>query len=402
MEIDVVNGFGPDGSQGGAAAATKDTTVFRSGLASAKYNSGAGNSTSFQVHGSGTTVASRSYWYRAYMCFTNLPGSTVLVAQNASGNTIGIKLTSGGKLQLFNLSAGTQIGSDSAATISADGATWYRIELLITMNGSNQIAATELQLDGVSVASTSGLALAGTSINWRTGWLEAPGANKVCNVDDVAINDSTGAANNSWAGSGKVILMRPVSDNNRGAFTGGAGGTTNLFDAVNNTPPVGVAEASATNTSQIKNRTTTNPTNCDLNLNSYTTEGILAADTINAIQVHCNDGEDPGTGTKAGTCAMVSNPAIAASASFNYGDDVGIQGTYPGNWKWHFTSVSDAPSVTLGTQPVIRMTCTSGATGSRSASCDFLGAYVDYTPAETFIEAPSISVQQAVKRSSYY
>lgn len=330
-----------------------------------------------------TWAASVTYSFRAYLLFSHLPAGTTRIMQLGSSIAgLSVRLTSAGKVQLFNDAAGTQIGSDSSETISADGTTWHRFEIQVTMNGSTQFASGELRLNGTSVATFSGLTLtAGNAV--RAGWCSGGtvgtdlGTNKQVYVDDVALNDSTGADNTSWPGDGAVVLMLPISDNNRGAWVAGAGGTTNLFEGVNNTPPVGVADASATNGSQIKNKSTTNPTSCDLNLDTYTNAGVTG--TVNVIRVIAVTGEDPATGTKAGTIEMVSNPAIGPSASFDYGNNAGAQSTYLGLWFWVAVQ-TEAPTPTLGTAPVIRITCTSGATAARAASCGLLGAYVDYTP----------------------
>ncbi len=364
---------------------TRDVTKQRSGGGCYKFDSTVGNAASFiQVGGFLTDAANKIFYVRSYFCFDALPGSTIAILSNVS--VCSARLTSAGKLQLFNENTGTQIGGNSVETIAADGVTYYRVEMAVTTDastGGNAIAL-ELRLNGTTVASTTGLSF-GRSSNVNIGWITAPGASKVCYADDIKCNDSTGANNNTWPGSGKIILMLPISDNNRGAWTqgAGAGGTTNLWNAVNNIPPAGAADASATSTTQIKNRTTTNPSNCDLNLDSYTGAGIGASDTVNFVELWANHGEDPGTGTKAGTVTIVSNPASSAGSSFNFGDDVGTQGTYVGNWRWNAIARAtvDGPTVALGTAVVVRITCTSGATGSRSASCDFLGMIVEYTPA---------------------
>lgn len=360
---------------------TRDTSNQRTGSACYKFDTGAGNAAAHCAFPVPTTAANRLFYGRAYVMFPALPASSGTFFTGISTATgAAARLTSGGKVQFWDEAAGTQVGSDSAATVATG--TYYRIEMLLTVNASNTAITTiELRLDGTTVATgtfTGGSFGGQFDVGWQVGAL--PGANTVMYADDLASNDNQGSVNNSWAGSGKVILMAPISDNARGAFTGGAGGTTNLWDAINNTPPVGVADASATDTSQIKNKTTTNPTSYDGNLDTYTNAGIGTTDTINSIQVWVNTGEDSATGTKAGTAQMVSNPAIG-TVSFNFGNDAGAQGTYVGNWFWSKTAFSEAPSVTLGTAPVIRITCTSGATGTRAAGCDFLGAYVEYTPA---------------------
>ncbi len=389
---------GPDGNPQGGNVPTRDTGTKRTGNASYKSDTGAGSADSYMSTPTAlwSAVAGKIVYFRAYFLFTALPSANGFIATIGAAS---VRVTTAGKLQLINFPA-TQIGSDSVDTIATSQ--WYRIELALTYDGTaTSFSAAELRMDGTTVASSSGLSLTvDTAANW--GWPVSPAANSVVYADDVAVNDSTGAANNTWPGSGKVIMMCPISDNNRGAWTqgAGAGGTTNLWDAVNNTPPVGVADASATATTQIKNRTTTNPSNYDGNLDTYTNAGVGTADTVNSIQVWTVTGEDPATGTKAGTVSMVSNPAIG-TASFNFGNDAGTQGTYLGLWFWSKTAISEAPSVTKGSAPVIRITCTSGATAARSASCCFLGAYVDYTPGATGSLLPGNTPVQSLVSALY-
>jgi len=357
-------GTPPDGQRGGAGIST-DTAVFRTGSASYK---GLNNQAFVNVGSTFTDGATR--FVRTYFFTAAAPSVAAPIMGTPTVTDPHARLRTDGAVELVVNSVAQ--GSPSASI--ADSA-WHRVEMQFVLTTSN-FTSCELRVDGATVATWSGTQARGNAA-LRIGWVTTPTTGTL-NWDDIAINDSSGAANNTWAGDGGCILMLPISDNSIGAFVAGLGGTTNHWDAVNNTPPVGVAEASATNTSQIKNRSATNPTSCDLNLATYTAAGVTG--TVNAIQVFVNTGEDPATGTKAGTCAMVSNPAIGPSASFNYGNDVGLQGTYIGNWFWSSTAISDAPSVTLGTAPVIRVTCTSGATTARSASVDFLGALVDFTP----------------------
>src|SRR5262245_17483984 len=248
----VATGTGLDGvSRVGSAGMSVDTATVRSGAAALKLDSGAGNIATNA--GFNATIALPATLYgRAYLRFTSLPGSTVPVARFVgTGNAASARLSSGGKLQLFNDVAGTQIGSDSAATLTTG--VWYRIELSL-LSASGTADAVELRLDGTTVASGSGLALNdATTVGFAAGWVAAPGANLVSHLDDYALNDSTGASQNSWPGDGKVVALLPTADNARASlWTGGAGGTTSLFEAVNNAPPVGVASASATNTSQVE------------------------------------------------------------------------------------------------------------------------------------------------------
>jgi hypothetical protein len=110
------------------------------------------------------------------------------------------------------------------------------------------------------------------------------------------------------------------------------------------------------------------------------------------------------TSAKVGQVGVVSNPAIAVinltanSGQFWSGT---AAGTYPTGWKWSHGTVTYAPSVTLGTAPVMRVTQVTSST--RIAMACFMGIYVDYTPAvSSFVAAPLESRLQAVPRASLW
>lgn len=372
---------------------TRDTGTFRSGVASAKCDSGAGNAAAY-VRPTGASnftdvviSASTTYYSRCYLNFTALPGTTTRVAEIAAAlgsNGLSARLTTGGKLQLFNNLSGLQVGSDSAATIATG--TWYRIEISVTISAAPQLTAGELRLDGATVATVSGLTHT-IPTQVVSGWTSAPGANKVCYVDDVALNDNSGANQNTWPGDGRIVLLKPISDSAVGAsWTDDAAGTTNIWDAVTNTPPAGIADTtSGSGLHQIRNAGS-NSSSYDANLTSYTTAGVGATDTVNVLVPLTATGAPVVTGAKTGSLGIASNPTIAniafvhggtAAANFWSG---AAAGTYLTNWKWEVGTVTYAPSVTLGTSPVARVTIT-GGTAARIAMVCAMFMYVDYTPA---------------------
>jgi len=366
---------------------TRDTTIFRSGVASWKCPTTATVQPT-SVAGNTLYGVSQTSFVRGYMLFDAAPASVATVMACASNSAsvpssgVSAKLTSAGKLQLFNEVTDAQIGSDSADTLSMNGTTWYRIEMKVIISAGNQVTDAELRLDGVTVASTTGATI--TASTQCFFGLLAGGTGVNAYVDDVAFNDSTGTANNTWPGSGKVVLLLPISDNAVGTgWTGGAGGTTNLWDAVNNTPPVGVADT-GTDTSQIRNATANASVNYDANLTTYTTAGIGASDTINALTPWTATAAPVVTSAKQGTFGVSSNPVIAnialaagGTAGAFWSGSAG--GTFPTGWKWSPGTITEAPSVTLGNSPVIRITQVTSST--RIAMVCFMGMYVDYTPA---------------------
>jgi hypothetical protein len=272
---------------GGAGTVTRDTTVTRpgSGPASAKCNSTAGNvvahtapANQSNAAGNGLgqfSTSATDYYARGYFNITNLPTSDVPIMRYDGGATaqVEIRLRTTGALAFYNATAGTQIGSDSAAISTGF---WYRLEMRALRASTTSVTNVEALVDGVSLGSAV-LALTATSGTglFRLGWVAAPGANKVLNVDDCAVNDAGSTNQVGYPGAGNILPLLPVSDNARGTnWVAGAGGTSNLFDALDNTPPVGLALASATNTSQIKNVTSDTTGNYDANLTDYTTAGV--------------------------------------------------------------------------------------------------------------------------------
>jgi hypothetical protein len=311
---------------GAGATVTRSTSVKRSGTAARAHNTGASASNAYSNLNWGLQ-GEFGYYLRIYFRVSALPStfaSLAILADNSALLT-SARLTSGGKLQLWNDVAESQIGSDSAATIAVD--TWYRLELYTKVISAGTDEAT-LRLDGTTVASASGLALS-TSMVTLGYFGFANGvhnANSVCYIDDVAVNDDQGASNNSWPGAGSIVYLDAISDNARGAnWTGGAGGTSNLFNAVDNDPPSGVSAASDTDLTQIKNTNTADTTgNYDTNLESYTTAGLTASDSITLVQSVLQVGSSSATNVS-GAIQIVSNPAQGSEESKLMGEGSAIE-----------------------------------------------------------------------------
>ena len=59
-----------------------------------------------------------------------------------------------------------------------------------------------------------------------------------CELDDIAINDTTGNINNSWCGNGSIIGIVPTANGSKSMFTPGIDGTKN-FENVDELTPDG-------------------------------------------------------------------------------------------------------------------------------------------------------------------
>jgi hypothetical protein len=329
---------------------------------------------------------------------------------SSSGGTdnpvfVSVRITNGGQLQLWNDFTGLQIGSSSSALSTGQ---YYRLEIFQSI-GVGSTDAVELRLDSNTIVTTSGISL-GSDIAPTTislGWLgNAPGANKIIYLDDFAVNDDQGTDQNTWPGEGKVVLLLPTADSAVG--TGWTLGTStaiaaNGFDAVNNKPPVGVADLTAgSDPKQIRNATSNANSNYDATLQSYQAAGIGPDDIVKLIVPIVSTAAPVTTSSKQGTVGVVSNPAIAnialgaagTAGAFWQGN---AAGAYPTGWKWSYGTTTYNPSVTRNIAPVMRITQVTSST--RIAMVDFMGMYIEYEPHEPV--APIIRSYAAARAASY-
>lgn len=374
-------GFDTDGLSGSIASHGSMSSIVRSGANALKITGG--TNSFIALTSSFPKTASTSYYMRIYFYIDGaLPTSstTQLLCFGISTDGVSARISSAGFMRLYNDVTGVQIGSDSAEAIVLGS--WYRLELSVTLNASAQISSCQLLLNGTVVASGSSLTLAIAS-QICYGFVTTPTSiSPNLYLDDIALNDSTGGNQNSFPGEGKVVLLSPTADSARAAnWLAGAGGTSNLWDAVNNTPPVGVSEGTATNTSQIKQNGGTLPQAYDATMKTYSAAGIGATATFNAIVAICSDGEgSTTTGTKAMTLEVLNDPVIGQT-SFNAGNDANVQvGSFPVNWTPHKTAVSYTAPGSVANAPVVRLRLVSGTTSARVAHVACLGMYVDYRP----------------------
>lgn len=284
----------------------------------------------------------------------------LLGVNNASGTETIVFLDSAGSLTVKEDT--TVIGT--SAVLST--ATWYWI-------GVRQTSGTSvpfLQVNGVD--SVTGTATGqGTFSVVSVGFFGTEASAAEIYIDDIIVD---GAA---FISNGKVDIALPISDNTRTAVTTGNGGTTNLWDAINNTPPTGVVSASETATTNIEYPASLTE-DYIANLETYTTLGVASGDTVLAVQSIVQHGEDIVTGTKNfQNMGALTNPTVAG-ASVVAGADAGAHGATPTNWTTTFGTLTTSPSVTLGTSPTIR---TSRTSESRVACIDFMGMLVAWTPA---------------------
>jgi hypothetical protein len=342
-----------------------------------------------------TGALSRTYFYRVYVQWTTLPtaDSNIFTMATAGGAAVICRarfILSGTNLILVDAS-NVQIGTGSFTVTTG---VWYRVEMsCLTAAGSVDTAA--LLVDGTTIQSSSSLALSDSAPGKV---LFSPGTSATAYADDIALNDSTGGSQNTWPGDGKVVLLLPISNNAVGTgWTLGTGTaiSSNGFGSVGNTPPQGVADlAVGSDPKQIRNASANANVNYDANLTTYTTAGIVASDTINVLDPIVVTAAPVTTSSKQGTVGVSANPVIANIALSATGTSGAFwagatAAAYPTGWKASHGTATYAPSVTLGSSPVMRITQVTSST--RIAMVCFMGMYVDYTPAPAAGQVPYTS-----------
>ena len=339
---------------------TRDTTIKRTGDASRKCDTGAGNALAYSFHTWVNQDLSTSlgigWYFRVYFRVESLPSSStnmfLRLASADAATFCAARLLTTGQVALVGSAAVTQVGSAST-TVVVPGE-WYRVEIYgKAASGANDEAA--LRLNGELVASTAGQTWSENGIDrGYSGWSQVPGANNVIYLDDMALNDDQTAPNHSWPGPGSIIYLDATADSAvGGSWTAGAGATTNLFDAVNNNPPSGVAAASATDTSQIKNDSAGDTSgNYDVTMESYTAGGVPSNAVIRLVTAVVQHGRD-GVANVAGALQVLSNP-VGPEELFNWGRGANI-GTYPSAWTTRWSRAIQDPVVVRDTAPVVRV-----------------------------------------------
>lgn len=362
---------------GGTSSFAFDTTTKRTGSRSFKFTTSATIYALFNFTG----ATAQTYYACAHVLFpaatgfpTGISGADVLQFATAGSVALcSLAIQTGGTIKLWNSAVG-QIGSDSAVTLTTD--TWYRLELVVRVNTGTNDDVIEGYLDGAQIGATTTTNLGTTAPGLlRFGWVEDPGTSEVVFVDDVALNDSTGANNTGLVGDQKVYALFPTADSARVNWTAGGAGTTSLFAAVDNTPPVGVLPAAGVAaTAQVQDAVSAAGSAYDATMTTYTAAGVGAGDTIRAISPVVELGSSSTTGTDTITHSVVSNPAIAGTVG---SCDI-LSGTYPTSWNRSQGVMTEAPSVTLGTAPVMRVVKDIATT--RINSCCQMAMLVSVTP----------------------
>lgn len=373
-------GFTEGKGEQSSGTVTRDTSIKRSGNASVKCSTTAG--TGLACLHSQLSTASAVIFTRHYF-LAEAPSAECDIIWFDSGAwkaapTASVRLNTDRTIELWVFTGGVWTQSGSASVDSLDTTNWKKIEVNITVGVTDSVI---LRLDDVEVATWSG-DFTNTASTQRVsaGWVTTPGATSLdIWVDDYACNNSIGSVQDSWCGSGRVLVAIPESDNQDGSWTGGSGTVpTDMFEAINNLPPAGTN--SEDNTTQIESADSSGNNATDelrTNLQSYVTAGLRpSVEKVTVLHSICIHGEDVTTNTKTGSFGVNSNPAVSLS-NFTYGDDSGGLGAFPTGWKEAIITTYN-PSIDAGVSPVMAVRKTDA--GTRVASVCFMGLMFEANP----------------------
>lgn len=357
-----------------------DTSIKRTGPASLKCVASSGANNTYN-----TNLPSSAY-QRFYVRFTALPSATRRVFYGITGAPgVSLQINPNGTVAYYQ--SVVLIGTSTIAL--TDTARWYCIE----MRGADGTNVPVLLIDG-------NVQVVGSPSTWtlqtNLGGNDTVADTYTCYFADFVGDDA------ALPGCGAVVLLLPISDSARAALwvagSNATTATTNLWEGVNNTPPVGTATSNAVTAAISHEGGAGGSTDdYDANMTSYSNAGIPTGSTINAVQALIVNGEDIATGAKLLTFSVKSNPAQGAFES-NQSVGTGAVGTFPSLWSTRRGTIISTPSVTLGTSPV--MTVRRPETASRRADCCLMGMWVDFSPPPVFALSPQL--RQAVKRASLY
>lgn len=163
------------------------------------------------------------HWYfRAFLRVGTRPSASNTIMKLAGSFNVGfVKLKSDGTLELSD-----EVGVIGTSAGALTNGQYYRLEIEFDSTTAPGAHVMRLRVDGVEVAGNGARTFTHTSIQQLDmgGNLggEAQTVGDWC-WDDIGINDTTGAYQNTWPGDGKIIHGVPVAngDANSGVTRGG-------------------------------------------------------------------------------------------------------------------------------------------------------------------------------------
>lgn len=258
-------------------------------------------------------------WRRINLYIEALPATTAR-AIIGSGAGVHIKLNTDGTLSFC------QASSVLATSAALNTFEWYTVDWHVNSSTANLVrvrithVSSEVLISELSSTNTSAF---GAGI----GPGDVTADTYTIYFDDYACDDA------GWVARTPSFIRacRPASDNARAAkWTAGTTGTTNLWDAIDNTPPTGKVSPQ-TITSAITHAGG-GAGNEDYDANTSNLPSFMPTGYVIALKIDIVHGEDISTGTKTLSYGLKSNPVYTHVAALNAGNDGGAVGAYPTTW----------------------------------------------------------------------
>lgn len=319
---------------GGAPSVS--TSIHRGGAASLRVTPTAG--TSYVEHQLTSGVVMRTF-HRFYLYIAALPAADCnIFGIGQSGYFPGmIRLKTDGSLILRDDQTGLDLGS---ATSALSLGQWYRIEADfndVTGTITSGVSAFKLYIDGTLASDQMCSNINGFS-RVRAGALQSANSLDIY-IDDIAVNDTTGAAQTGLPGPGTVVHLRPAGagDNNLFAtVVGGTAGAANNYTRVSEVTP---DDATSYNSTVATGTTTID----DFAVSSPTTAGIGASDAITLVAVGARIGSNA---TTAASIVTRIKGQAAGTVSESASTSVNVNG-----WSTHKAAVPRLYQLTTYANP---------------------------------------------------
>lgn len=170
----------------------------------------------------GAEVAGHWFFRKFFRPSTRPTAANTIIKFAGSFNVITVKLDNLGKLVLAD-----EVGTIGTSASALTNGQYYRIEIEFDSTTAPGAHVIRLRVDDVIFVESAARTFTHTSIQQMDigGNLggEAQTVGDWC-WDDIGINDTTGTAQTSWCGDGKIVHLRPTAngDANSGQVRGGA------------------------------------------------------------------------------------------------------------------------------------------------------------------------------------
>lgn len=205
--------------QSGNAAIVSSAGNFRSGL----YSAG------LPGYGTATRILDSSY-SELYIRYATKVGGFNFGWWNSGTQLGGIRRNgSTNKIEIYT-STGTLVATGAISIILG---TWYVLEIRVKIADSGGVIS--VKVDGVQDATFTGDTKPGAETTFDN--FKWTGDNTY--LDDIAINDTFGAVDNSWCGDGRVIALTPNGNGDLSQLTNQLGNSTDNYSYVDEKPSDG-------------------------------------------------------------------------------------------------------------------------------------------------------------------